>query len=1249
MMSTLRRLALVVAVPLAGLPAQPATAFTPSEASALTLKERGEFDAALRELIAGLDRAGLDDARDRAVAEYMAVSAASLARATASWPLLRPALSRLRARASDHAGLRQALAVIDLEAALDTGDRATVGTATDDLGLLSAWWIVGPFDNERGAGFGRALPPEQKIELDAQYEGKKRSVRWRQLPVASPPGGIVDCDELVRPNDQVLCYALTLVRSEREQTVALRLGSDEAVKVFHDGVEVLARDVRRSFAYDQDAVALRLRTGPNLIVLKVCDLDGEYAFAARLTRLDGGAVDGVRLTFAEAELRAAAGQWGDGKTQRPSAAETPDLGAASFFERSLAQTKSGVDAFRLATLLAYRHPDDPNERRDFVLAQQAVEALPQSTSARMLLAHTRRRPVQHEAEKEESARRFDYESVLRVEPEHARARYELAVMDLDSIGAAESAEALLRGALRVNPDFALARFELARALRLRKLDVLADRELEQAARAPGGRAPQIQDQLADMHRRRGAAQSQIAALRQALQADANNPARTAALADALLRAGRRDEAVQLLTDGTQALPFARELFSNLAKLQRAERRLDDAVATLGRWLQVCPEDDQAIVELARLHGLSGHADQQRELLRDALDLNKNLRNERRYLDFLEAQDRPFYDAWRVDGEQVLGADKGPPPDAAAKSDAVHVLLDQTVVRAYRNGTTSRYAHRVVRVLNDEGGQQMARHFVQHFFGEQRARLLTARVFKKNGDVVRPKLREYYVELPSLEPGDVVDLEERVDDLAPSFFGDYFGYEHNFSRGEPTARSELVAVLDPGREYRLQVRNGAPEPVRERLDDGTEVWRLTLRDLPRIEVEEYQPGWDELAPIARISTYADWDGFASWWWNLIRKQMEVTPPMRDKVRELTASATTDLQKVDALYRFVTTDVRYTAWEFGVHGYKPYSTPAIFERRHGDCKDKALLLNTLLGEAGIAAYPVLIHADLPHGADDLTLPMVQHFNHCISFVPAQRDLPEMFLDGTATYHPIDTLPEMDHGARVLVVRAGKADVRDVPWPDAAANVDRETFRIDLRQNGDASINLVRAPRLNHAVSVRDELGNEPAKRKEKLERSLAAMLGKVQVERLDTSDLLDLDKPVEVVVDLSVQDFAAKQQDGLLLKGCLQPTDLSSMTSKPERTFPLLRGSPESWNTVLHYRLPPGYAPASLPEPVRLQTRFGTYTMVWTQDGSELRVERELAFTVNRIEPPEYPQFREFAASVQRADSQVVVVKPNGGGK
>src|SRR5262249_44846875 len=103
-----------------------------------------------------------------------------------------------------------------------------------------------------------------------------------------------------------------------------------------------------------------------------------------------------------------------------------------------------------------------------------------------------------------------------------------------------------------------------------------------------------------------------------------------------------------------------------------------------------------------------------------------------------------------------------------------------------------------------------------------------------------------------------------------------------------------------------------------------------------------------------------------------------------------------------------------------GFKPYNAAAIFSRRFGDCKDKATLICTMLGEAGIQAWPVLIHADERRGDEDLTIPVVEHFNHCIAWVPAAGGRPEMYLDGTAEHNAVDELPGMDRGAKVLIVK-------------------------------------------------------------------------------------------------------------------------------------------------------------------------------------------------------------------------------------
>ncbi|MGA0870719.1 MAG: hypothetical protein ACO3UM_17455, partial [Planctomycetota bacterium] len=93
-------------------------------------------------------------------------------------------------------------------------------------------------------------------------------------------------------------------------------------------------------------------------------------------------------------------------------------------------------------------------------------------------------------------------------------------------------------------------------------------------------------------------------------------------------------------------------------------------------------------------------------------------------------------------------------------------------------------------------------------------------------------------------------------------------------------------------------------------------------------------------------------------------------------------------------------------------------------------------------------------------------------------------------------------------------------------------------------------------------------------------------------------------------------------------------------------PLVLGAPESARQVLRYRLPAGFKPVALPEPVALEAPFGRYALTWRLDGQDLVVERTRSLDVPRIEAQVYPGFREFAAKADAADARTVLIRPEG---
>ncbi|MGE3171097.1 MAG: DUF3857 domain-containing protein [Planctomycetota bacterium] len=1248
-------IALVLPLALLGslLPTAPAQAPTDAPRAferAFAHAARSRAAAAAAELAAAAERLVQRpdaDVPSRVAAEGAVALALQLVRRQPADPGLPRRLLALRASPLARAApdLGDQIGALCLWALAEVGD-PTAPQLARELGYVGDAWICGPFDNERGAALARDLPAETGFDRETMWPGKLRPVGWRRLADASALGPI-ELGAVLQPSDQTACLVAVALDAEQDTIAALHLGSAGAFVVRLDGQEVARRDVDRRFAPEQDAVALPLRKGPNLLTVKFChqDLDA-FTVALRLSALGGGPLAGVATLAEEAALvRAAARAAAEPRAPDAAAPNTPATNAPPHGARSLLDADPTTDAspetcYWLGMLHMLHAADAEADRRDRVFAERAARGLPQAPHARMLLAATRVRSARIAAELDDNARRADYEAVLTLDPEHTGAAVELGRLLLQSTGMHRRAEALALRALAANPDCEDARILRSDALRAAGLGGLADRDLRAAAARDDASTAAL---LLALQRVDDSARDQRRQWLERLAARMGDGNDLAALAAQALHLGERDRALQILERARRLHPLSRRPYEVHARLLEGEGDAAAALRLWGRWLQLSPDDDEAVAAQSRLYALLGRGDDQVEALRAAVELNPNRRDDQRYLEFLAAETTPFHRPFAIDTAELRAQ---PTPAASIEGrDPVHHLLQQRVVQAHRNGTTSEYLHLCVRILTEEGARAWSGYRLPYYYGEQRGRMLSCTVHKASGSTQEPRIRGAGVAMPQLAPGDVVDLEGRIDDIGPSFFGDYFGLVHWFAPRDGTAalRSELTVLCEPGRDYRYQLAHGAPEPVVTVDDDGQRTYAFRMDGLPRDVPEPRRPDAGERLPLVRFTTFRDWDHFASWWWNLIRGQLETSPAMRQKVQELTAGLTTQEQRMAAIYRFVTTDVRYEAWEFGVHGYKPYSTQVIFERRHGDCKDKALLLCALLQEIGVHAAPVLIQADELRSRDDLELPMVQHFNHCIAWLPQQDGLAARYLDGTAIWHPVSTLPTMDQGAEVLVVDAGNALVQPTPWAEPADNAARVEYLLELQPDGSAMAQKIETPLGNEAVQLRAALAAEPARQREHVERALVADFGPVTVGELERSDPLDYGQPVRLQVDFRVAQPGQRRAGEWLLPSTFGREPLATLVADPERTQPLLLGVPRSDDRTVRWRLPPGWRPRTLPDPVERQAPFGEFSVRWALDGDRVVVTRRVVMRAPRIEPADYPALRDFAAALRAADAQRIVLQ------
>ena len=179
----------------------------------------------------------------------------------------------------------------------------------------------------------------------------------------------------------------------------------------------------------------------------------------------------------------------------------------------------------------------------------------------------------------------------------------------------------------------------------------------------------------------------------------------------------------------------------------------------------------------------------------------------------------------------------------------------------------------------------------------------ARIHRRSGEVLEatqsfeqqlgePWYRIYYdtrarvLVFPDLEPGDVLELRWRIDDIAHrNLFADYYG-DLRFLQGySPIRRKEYVLITPRGRSFHFNTPEMEGLQHDRSVDGETNIDRFVALDVPAIHSEPNMPGMTQVAPYLHVSTYENWADVGRWYWGLIQDQLLLDDDLRSTVRGL----------------------------------------------------------------------------------------------------------------------------------------------------------------------------------------------------------------------------------------------------------------------------------------------------------------------------------------------------------------------------
>ncbi|MGL5010324.1 MAG: DUF3857 domain-containing protein, partial [Paracoccaceae bacterium] len=172
------------------------------------------------------------------------------------------------------------------------------------------------------------------------------------------------------------------------------------------------------------------------------------------------------------------------------------------------------------------------------------------------------------------------------------------------------------------------------------------------------------------------------------------------------------------------------------------------------------------------------------------------------------------------------------------------------------------------------------------------------------------------------------------------------------------------------------------------------------------------GYSENVTI-QYSAFPDWSGVAGALSPHYMGSYPLGAEWDAKLREIQSTHALDGDRVIAALRAVQDDLRYVSLSIGTGGLLARLPEEVTLTGYGDCKDKALLLRTMLDKMGIEAYVALTDLDEGHDLDDLK-PSIWSFDHAI--VKVVVDGTTYWMDPTASHEAGDlyssAIPDFGH---------------------------------------------------------------------------------------------------------------------------------------------------------------------------------------------------------------------------------------------
>lgn len=465
------------------------------------------------------------------------------------------------------------------------------------------------------------------------------------------------------------------------------------------------------------------------------------------------------------------------------------------------------------------------------------------------------------------------------------------------------------------------------------------------------------------------------------------------------------------------------------------------------------------------------------------------------------------------------------------------------------------------------------------------------------------------------------------------------------------KSRYIVETPMNFELRYKQLNDAYSPIIQNTGD-VKIYTWETRNTCAFESEDFSPSLSDittavyLAPVrfkidGHEGTMDTWKNFGKFVAGLNAGKDALPDNVKQDVHQLTDGLTDNHQKAILLYDYLQKNTRYINVKIGIGGWQPFDATYVATKKYGDCKALSNYLKSLLEEAGITAYYVLVKGseDDVHGLwEDFPAP---YFNHAVLCLPLGKDT--TWFECTSQTAAPGFMGAWVGNREALLIKDDGGYVVHTPVYDEKTNLQLRKVVATIDESGNLQANL-----FTQYTGVEQELPHALINEvnKEFRDRYLNTRISLPSYEVQDVKYVEEKKSIPEVdeTLQLTAAHYATVTGKRLFVKPNLINKNGVLLNDEKKRHFPIEYTTAFTHIDSIDITVPEGFTVEAMPKDVLLSNKFGNYSMTVSFTGNIIKVVRIYSRHAGIFPATDFNLFADFNNTIYKADrGQLVLVK------